>query len=310
VAYFKDNGAIISNQSLRNLYTDRLDSVRQWKALFTTKPRPFLETDAWLLTEQRNPAGFAYGFSIDNNNVFVSQYNNTEIGIGLRYTRGETYARIGRAKVMNTPPKTQIMFEASRGLNGVLNGQLTYTKLALEIDHSFHTKQFGRTSLQLDLGQVWGNVPYAYLFNTKGSIRDINTTNTKRRNSGLFINNSFQTVGVYEFTSDRTASLFMQQNFGSLLLKPKNATFRPELVLVQNIGYGSIGNTASQQGVTLQAPTKGLFETGMLVNNIIRANLRFYYLGIGVGLFRRYGYYALPEAQKNWAFKFGFTVSF
>ena len=308
VAYFKDNGAFISNQSLRNLYTDRLDSVRQWKVLFSTKPRPFLQTDTWLLTEQRNPAGFTYAFDIAGNNNFVSQYHNTELGVGLRYTRGETYARLGRAKVMNTPPRTQMMFEATHGLNGVFDGQLSYTKLALEIDHSFHTKHFGRTSLQLNLGQVWGNVPYAYLFNTKGSIR--NPDETRKRNSGLFINNSFQTVGIYEFTSDRTASLFLQQNFGSLLFKPTSPTFRPEFVLVQNIGYGSINNISSHQGIVLQAPEKGLFETGVLVNNIVRTNLRFYYLGLGVGLFRRYGYYALPEAKKNLAFKIGLSVSF
>ncbi len=306
IEYFKDNGAILSNQSLRNIYTSRLDSVREWKALFSTRPWHWLQTDGWLLTQQRNPAGFPYRFDIANNGNFVDGYNNTEIGIGLRYTRGETYARIGRAKMINTPARTQIMLQLSKGLNGTLGGQLDYTKLALQVNHSFRTKHFGNTAFQAELGQVWGNVPYAYLFNTKGSVNETG----RQRSSGLFINNSFQTAGVYEFTSNRTASLFIEQNFGSLLFKPETIKSRPEFVLVQNIGYGTISNLAAHQGVVLQAPEKGLYESGLLVRNILRTNMKFFYYGFGIGVFRRYGYYTLEDNKKNWALKFGVTISF
>ena len=305
IEYFKENGSIFSNQSLRSLYTARLDSIREWKINFTTKLYPSLQTDIWLATQHRNPAGFAYSFDPTNTGKFLADYNNTEAGIGIRYTRGETYARIGRAKVLNTLPRTQIMLQASKGLSGVLDGQLDYTKLALQLNHSFRTRQFGRTSFQVELGQVWGNVPYAYLFNTKGSIRE-----TGRRNSGLFINNSFQTAGIYEFTSNRTASLFFQQNFGSLLFKPETEKSRPKFLLVQAIAYGSINNLSAHQGVVLKAPEKGLFETGLLVTDIARFNMKFFYLGLGAGVFHRYGYYALPDAKNNWALKFGVSMSF
>ncbi len=305
IEYFKDNGSIFSNQSLRNLYTARLDSVREWKINFTTKPYTWLQTDAWLSTQERNPAGFAYLFDIGNNGKYAYSYHNTEAGIGIRYTRGETYARIGRAKVINTPPRTQIMLQASKGLSGVLDGQLDYTKLALQVNHSFRTRQFGRTSFQVELGQVWGTVPYAYLFNTKGSVSE-----SGRKNSGLFINNSFQTAGIYEFTSDRTASFFFQQNFGSLLFKPETEKSRPKFILVQAIAYGSINHLTAHQGIVLQAPEKGLYETGLLVTDILRANLKFFYLGLGAGVFHRYGYYTLPDNKNNWALKFGLTISF
>lgn len=306
VAYFRENAPIFSSQTLRNFFTNRLDSVRKWKFLYSTKPRPFLQTDAWLLTEQRNPASYDYGFDLAGNNNFVNQYNNSEIGVGLRYTRGETYARVGRAKILNTPPLTQIMFQATRGLKDLFGGQLNYTKLAVEMNHSFNTKHFGRTSLHVDLGQVWGNVPYAYLFNARGSINNDN----ENRNAELYINNRFQTVGIYEFTSDRTANLFLKQNFGNLLFRSSNPLFRPELILVQNIGYGSINQVASHKGIVLQAPEKGLFETGLLVNNILRLNARFFYIGFSAGVFHRYGNYALPDPKNNTAFKWGFTISY
>jgi hypothetical protein len=60
--------------------------------------------------------------------------------------------------------------------------------------------------------------------------------------------------------SNILATLFLQQNFGNLLLKPRSASFRPELVLVQNISYGSLDHPEAHSGVILQAPEKGLFE--------------------------------------------------
>jgi hypothetical protein len=202
---------------------------------------------------------------------------------------------------MNTPPRTQIMMQLSKGLPGPFDGQLDYTKFALQVNETFRTKSFGRTSLQASVGKVWGNVPYAYLFTTSAS---------GQQGRGLFVSNSFQTVGTYEFNSSSTAALFLQQNFGNLLFKPSNAHFRPDLVLVHNMSFGTLSNPNAHLGITLQAPEKGLFEGGVLVNNLYRANMRFFYWGLGLGLFRRYGYYTLPEKRKNWAFKFGLTFSF
>jgi hypothetical protein len=67
-------------------------------------------------------------------------------------------------------------------------------------------------------------------------------------------------TGVVIDSSTSTATLFLQQNFGNLLLKPRIASFRPELVLVQNISYRSLDHPEAHSGVILQAPEKGLFE--------------------------------------------------
>jgi len=304
VAYFNENSSLFSGQGLRHFYASRLDSLRQWKIGFTTKPLPWFQTDAWLLTEQRNPAGYTYSYDLNNNNISTSQFNNTEAGIGLRFERNESYARIGRTKVMIAPPRTQIMFQLAMGLKGVANGELDYTRMAIQVNHRIRTKQFGETSVELDLDQVSGDVPYSYLFNTKAS------GGRGRGGSAIYLLNSFQTVGLYEFSANRSAALFLTNNFGSLLFKPKSIYFRPEFVLVQNISYGSLSNASAHKGLILQAPEKGLFETGLLVNNIYRVNMKFFYLGFGAGVFRRYGYYSLPTAKDNTAFKFGITTSF
>jgi len=54
-----------------------------------------------------------------------------------------------------------------------------------------------------------------------------------------------------------------------------------------------------------------LFESGLMIKNIYRKSfLSFAYAGIGLGVFYRYGYYALPKPIDNWAFKWGINISF
>lgn len=301
--YFMRNGSVFSNQSLRNFQRARMDSVEQLRINFSTKLRPSIQSDIWLMNENRNPAGYEYEYNNVNTGKKFRSFHNTEIGIGFRLTRGESFTRMGRSKVRTKAATTQLLLQAAKGLKDMLNGDLDYTKVAIQFNHSFKLKKLGQTSFQIEAGQVWGEVPYSYLFNTKA-------TNTGKRLT-LYVPNSFQTVGLYEFAAGRTAGLFIEHNFGNLLFKPKNISFRPEIILVQSIGYGNLDNAAAQKFVSFKVPEKGLFESGLMVKNLYRRSiLSLLYIGIGGGVFYRYGYYALPKAADNWAFKWGFSISF
>jgi len=300
VDYFVRNGSVFSNQSLRNFLRSRMDSVEQYKISFSTKLRPSIQSDIWLLNENRNPAGYDYQYASSTESF--RSFHNTELGIGFRITGGENFTRIGRAKIRTKPATTQLLLQLSKGLKDVLNSDLDYTKAAIQFNHSFHFKKLGQISFQVEAGQVWGNVPYSYLFNTKA---------THSGRLSVFVPNNFQTVGLYEFVSSRSAGLFLQHNFGNLLFKPKNISFRPEFLLVQHIEYGSLDNAASQKNIEFKVPEKGLFESGLLVKNIYRKSLfSVVYIGLGGGVFYRYGHYALPKSSDNWVFKWGFSISF
>jgi hypothetical protein len=73
--------------------------------------------------------------------------------------------------------------------------------------------------------------------------------------------------------------------------------------------YGSLQNKDNHQEINFLTPTKGLYESGLLVNNIYRKKIFFTYLGFGTGAFYRYGYYHLPKAIDNWAFKISINFS-
>jgi hypothetical protein len=279
-----------------------MDSIEQFRVNFSTKLTPAFQTDLWMLNEKRNPAKYDYRFTDGIGREFRS-FQNTELGIGLRFTVGESFTRMGRAKIRTKPATTQLLIQLSKGAKGFLNGELDYTKAAVQFNHSFRLKKLGVTSFQIEAGQIWGNVPYSYLFNTKA-------TNSGKRLT-VYVPNHFQTVGLYEFVSDRNASLFIQHSFGSLLFKPKNISIRPEILLIHNMSYGSLNNIATQKNIDFKVAEKGLFESGLLVKNLYRRRiLSVAYIGLGGGVFYRYGQYALPKSIDNWAFKWGFSISF
>ena len=160
----------------------------------------------------------------------------------------------------------------------------------------------GKTSFRIEAGQVWGDVPYSYLFNTRA---------TKAGKISLYVPDHFQTVGLYEFAASSTANLFVEHNFGNLLFKSKNISFRPEIYVIQNISYGSLHNANAHKLIAFRVAEKGLFESGLMIKNIYRRSLySLVYIGIGGGVFYRYGYYELPKSADNWAFKWGFSISF
>jgi hypothetical protein len=300
VDYFVRNGSVFSNQSLRNFQRARFDSVEQFKINFSTKIRPSIQTDFWLMNETRNPAVYEYEF--EKNGINLRSFKNTELGIGLRLTKGESFTRMGRAKLRTKPATTELLIQISKGLKNVLNGDLDYTKAAIRFNHSFQFKKLGKTSFRIEAGQVWGDVPYSYLFNGRA---------TKSGKVSAYVPDHFQTVGLYEFAASSTASLFVEHNFGNLLFKPKNISFRPEIYVVQSISYGSLRNAAAHKLLAFKVPEKGLFESGLMIKNIYRRSLfSLVYIGVGGGVFYRYGYYALPKNGDNWAFKWGFSISF
>jgi hypothetical protein len=114
---------------------------------------------------------------------------------------------------------------------------------------------------------------------------------------------SFGTMRLNEFVADRFAALYIKHDFGNLLFQT-TGKFRPEIALVQNIGFGNLSEGQLQKNISTATYSKGFFETGLLLNNLVRLQPFRY----GLGIFYRYGPYAFPETIDNFAFKF--TVQF
>jgi hypothetical protein len=162
-----------------------------------------------------------------------------------------------------------------------------YTRFDFTAKHQVKHRYGGKTNLFLVLGWLNGLAPYGKLYNGRG-------TNT----SYMFVDGYFQTMGLYEFTTTKYASVFLNHNFGNILLNKKLS--KPELVLYQNMGIGQLENQDAHIGLSLQGFNKGFVESGLGLNNILRANyVNVAYWGFGGAVFYRYGPYQFAQPSDN-----------
>lgn len=184
----------------------------------------------------------------------------------------------------------------SRGVRGFLNGDYDYNKIEFGVAWKRFIKHFGKINMRLETGLVDGALPISMLFAGKSGHSADFTIATQ---------NLFQTMRFHEFFSDRYASFFINHNFGPLLFR--TSWFSPELRLYHAMGIGSLGGRRRNRFRQLKIKTleKGFFESGVAFNNLLKINFYdFGYLGIGAGVFHRYGPNKRRVERENWAYKF------
>ena len=174
----------------------------------------------------------------------------------------------------------------------VLEGDYEYTKLEGKLTKTFVTKSLGETKLALVGGWADRSLPYPLLYAGAGSY-GVFTIETE---------NSFATMRMNEFVSDRFGSVHFQQDFGKLLFKKEK--FQPGIVLAASAGFGSMKSDSRHVNLDPNTLEKGYYESGILFNNLLRN----WIFGYGLGVFYRFGPYSLPETIDNFAFKF--TIRF
>jgi len=180
-----------------------------------------------------------------------------------------------------------VYYNLGRGLD-ILNGEFVYWRHEVKVTKVFTTRSFGSTRLAFIGGRVTSDVPYSKLYAGMSSYRPFT----------LEAEQSFGTMRMNEFLSNRFISLFIKQDFGKLLFRP-HGKFQPEIALVQNMGYGKLDDPSHHENVSYKTMEKGYFESGLLINNILRIQIFRY----GFGVFYRYGPYAFPETNDNFAYK-------
>jgi hypothetical protein len=304
--FIKSLAPSVGNESYRNWNTSRMDSVRQYKVEFTMRPSHFSQLSVFLQQQNRSST-YGYRFIAAQDATTPSKsFTVAEVGLQWRYAFKENYLQIGNGKVVTSYTYPQIDIFASKGVSEWLSGRYNFTKLEARINLQQRTRWLGTTTIQLDGGKIMGDVPYPFLFNALGS----NLPGASVLNN-FVIQNYFQTMGLYEFASDQFAYLFLSHNFGRFA-GMKSKIFRPELVFAHNMGVGSLANKEKHIGANLSTLDKGFFESGLLLNNLIRFKYvkKMFYFGIGAGAFYRYGTYAFVNPSDNLVYKINLTVDF
>ena len=116
--------------------------------------------------------------------------------------------------------------------------------------------------------------------------------------------NTFETMRMNEFVANKFVALFYLHDFGHLLFKTEK--FQPTFAIKLNAGFGTLNNVNQHLGISTKSYEKGFYETGLLLNNLLRSG----FSSLGIGAFYRLGPYANVTPKDNLAVKLSLGIAF
>ena len=108
-----------------------------------------------------------------------------------------------------------------------------------------------------------------------------------------------------EFFCDRFVALYLSHNFSGMLWKTDSEWFKPELVLITNLGWGDMPRARAYPDKNFKTMEKGYYESGFVVKGLLNLPL----VKVGLGAFYRYGPYSFDNVWNNFAFKWSATFT-
>lgn len=240
-----------------------------------------------------------YNYQFNDGNALITNYKNSEFNINLKYYFNEELINSFGNKLRVSNGYPILSFTYSKGIKGLFDSNFNYNSYRMSLDHSFNSKNLGITSYRLEAGYTDTALPYGLLFTGEGA---------QGLGSFIITEKTFQTLQPYEFLSNASVNLFTRHNFGGLIIKA--GKFQPDIIMHNNIGYGSLEDSFRHQNISFKNKNKVYLETGLELRNIVRFNyLNIGSIGFGAGAFYRYGDYSLPKANDNFEFKWSMVFS-
>jgi len=237
---------------------------------------------------------YRYGNTFENAGIFTPSFGLASVSVSVRYAYGERYIR-SRDFVLSTGTKAPVFwFKFSKGLAGFLNGDYDYQRWTLRIDKAFYLKYLGKPSVRIDAGIVTSDVPAPLLFFAKGSFRTFN----------IDVPNSFATMRVNEFLSNRYVAVHFKHDFGKLLFGRR--TFSPSPALLTSFAWGSLNNKHKHFDLDFKTMEKGFWESGLMINSILKTGI----YDMGAGVYYRYGSYGFDNFEDNISLRASITFPF
>jgi hypothetical protein len=216
----------------------------------------------------------------------------TKAGFEIRYSPGIAFLSDTEELIQSSPPKSDFYLSIIQGLK-LFQSNYQFTKIDSKAKFSIRLSALGITSVMIRAGKIFDTSPITDWFHGYGS------------NSGSFTllpHYAFATMGLNEFSADQYAALHIRHNFGTGFI-PSWYFVRPELVIAQNIGIGSLQNEYTLESGATDF-RKGYLESGIELNKILNSNTA----GLGFGTYYRYGPYRFSNNALNFAYKL--TINF
>jgi hypothetical protein len=279
---FKDESSFELSNYL-SLADPRMDHVKAISTGLQYRILNYLVANISLERTWKSPH-YEYQYSTGNELSFPKAYIFTELSAGFRFAWHEAILQTSRSRISFGSDYPVIWFRFARGLDGFIDGQFSFRRYDLKIEHSFYTKFLGETALLLRGGIIDGEVPYMQLFSRYGNYSLLN----------IYASGNFTTMRVNEFVADHYANIYLTHDFGKLLFRTKR--FEPEFVIASHAGFGWLLNQKQEDhSLILESFEKGYFESGLMINNLLDLQI----FNLGVSAFYRYGPYSRKQFKGN-----------
>ncbi|MBX7183501.1 MAG: DUF5686 and carboxypeptidase regulatory-like domain-containing protein, partial [Bacteroidia bacterium] len=296
-SYFLADRKTLFTETLRKTFDFRRDFSTRYDALFKFRIFQYALFQVGV-SRQQIKAVDNYSFGIPDKPVYLTtkSYDFNEALVGLKFAFRERFVKSGDDIFSKGTQFPILYITATKGFR--INAKdipsaFDYWRIEARIEDDFFIRKLGKQTFCLQGGMVWGNLPYTKLFAGRSGWYKF----------PVATQNYFETMRSNEFLTDRYLALFHRHNFGELLIKTKY--FSPEIILVNNLGFGWLSNPENHHDVSTRDYKHGYFETGVVLDNILKIN----FAGYGAGIYYRYGAYQNAKAIDNWAFKLSLNIN-
>ncbi|MGB0368030.1 MAG: DUF5686 family protein, partial [Flavobacteriales bacterium] len=288
---------VADNQSLGEMFSDlviqRMDLIDGWNAGVRINPLRGWHFEAEF-RHQDAESEHGYRYNPENTTDSLAKAQYAEARVGFRFAPFEKKMRLGAREIIQNKGAVVLWATATKGFQGILGSDYDYWKVDLKLQGKFRIRKLGMEFWQLDAGWVSDASPYLKMYTPKANYDDVS----------VYSPNSFETIRPNEFLNELFIAVHQRHNFGSV--KTGIKWIKPEFNWVNSFGIGWLSNPERHTGLKIQDMSMGYYETGLVINDLIKVNL----IGLGAGVFYRYGPYAFSNQIDNLAFKISMKIGF
>lgn len=283
---FIDNKTLLGGDAYRRLYIWNMDYVRQYSASLTFRFMSYFKntlqynrnhftlnkTNRWVLNETTFNTLEFEEYTFSTKFLYKEQFFQT---FNSRYSLGSKYP--------------SFWFNIHYG--SFFKTSQQYFKIESKIYVPIAWGINGKTTLTAMGGYTPNRLPVSLLYGGYSSY-----------NKGLPISAeyTFATMRMGEFYFDRFVFGFLKHDFGNILFHI--GKFNPGLSIHQNVACGNLSPINAHEGI--KTARNIYLESGLEVYNLFKQSIN----SFGVGIYYRYGYYALPTFKDNLSFKIVLTM--
>ena len=278
----------------RNFQANRMDHLERYFVEFNQMPiKGFRYRLIGSVENRQNILGF---LAEEPSQSYKSDFTSSEVGIDLNYIGNQSTTRIGNDLISINTSYPIVGLSVNKAIPNIFGGNMNFWNSEFKFLHQWH-KGNSLNQIHFSAHRIWGsNLPISYL-NTGGGIR---MPLEGRFDTNISFVGFLQTMHLYEFLSDRSIQINYAHLTGPLLTKKlQKAWISPQFKFHQNFAIGGLEQASYYEFMEFKTMEKGFWESGVELTNLIKYKSGFQKQGFGIGLFYRYGSYALPDTRDN-----------